>query len=75
MIKKLYDLKESHGSISPQEIEEINKYLAKMTVNNLPVEQLKNIEDYLVNVLNINAVSFEYRELLGALLDAIQNIK
>ncbi len=39
MIKKLYDLKESHGSISPQEIEEINKYLAKMTVNNLPVEQ------------------------------------
>ena len=44
MIKKLYALKESRGSLSSQEIQEINKYLAKMTVKNLPVEQLKNIE-------------------------------
>jgi hypothetical protein len=69
ILKKVMDL------FLLRKLKRLINILAKMTVNNLPVEQLKNIEDYLVNVLNINAVSFEYRELLGALLDAIQNIK
>ena len=75
MIGKLYALKESYGYISYENGQEINRFLAKMTINDLPLDQLSNIEDYLINALNCDAVSYEYRESLDALLKGIQNKK
>lgn len=75
MIDKLYALKENYGDISYENGQEINKVLANMTINDLPLDQLSNIEDYLINALNCESVSYEYRESLDALLKSIQNKK
>lgn len=75
MIGKLYALKESYGYISYENGQEINKVLAKMTINDLPLDQLSNIEDYLINAFNFESVSCEYRQSLDALLKDIQNKK
>ncbi len=72
MIRKLYELKDSTGYISPSDVQEINRYLSKITINDLPFDQLKNVEDYLLVVLNSGSVSFEYRGNLDGLLKDIE---
>lgn len=73
MLRKLYDLNESDGYIPYANGQEINKILASTKVDDLPIEQLNNVGDYIIKALNLGAVSARFIEPLENLLKNIQD--
>ncbi len=72
-ISDLYRIKNG-GSLSPDECQQINKLLSKITIDKIPKEQYTNVADYLVTALNIDSVEKDLVPDLDALLLQLQNI-
>ena len=71
-ISKLYSVKDG-GDLSPLDCENINLTLSKMSISDIPKEQLKNVMDYLVVALNNNSVDHSLVSKLDMLLEALQS--
>tara|TARA_R110001592_G_scaffold363231_2_gene681931 strand:+ start:27 stop:257 length:231 start_codon:yes stop_codon:yes gene_type:complete len=70
-ISKLYSVKDG-GDLSPLDCENINLALAKISVSDIPLEQIENVTDYLVVALNNNSVDHSLVSKLDTLLTSLQ---
>jgi hypothetical protein len=66
--EKLLKLKDTEGVLTYSECQILNKYLSKIDINCIPLDQRDNVKEYIVNALNMNSVSGEIVESLEILL-------
>lgn len=71
-ISKLYSVKDG-GDLSPLDCKNINLILSKMSISDIPKQQLNNVMDYLVVALNNNSVEHSLVSKLDRLLEALQS--
>ncbi|MCX9575702.1 MULTISPECIES: hypothetical protein [Vibrio] len=71
-ISKLYSVKDG-GDLSPLDCKNINLILSKMSISDIPKQQLNNVMDYLVVALNNNSVERSLVSKLDRLLEALQS--
>lgn len=66
--EKLLKLKDTEGVLTYSECQILNKYLSKIDVSSIPLDQRDNVKEYIVNALNMNSVSADIVESLEILL-------
>ena len=71
VIEKLYQV-QNGGELSALECQEINRVLAAYTIEEIPISQHENVEDYLINNLNMRCVEEHLVEALESLLTQLQ---
>ncbi|MEL4204917.1 hypothetical protein C9E85_15620 [Plesiomonas shigelloides] len=72
-IKALYNYTENQ-ILTPDDCEKINGDLSKISAYDIPKDQLRNVEDYLVSSLNMNSVAEIHSYKLELLLNDIRKI-
>jgi hypothetical protein len=71
-LTKLYQTR-TGGELSPEDCKNINNFLSRVDIGDIPKEQIENVTDYLVAALNMNSVQQEHVEALETLLRELQH--
>ena len=67
-ISKLFQLTNDE-KLTPSDCLEINRYLSEVSIDDIPENQRKNVEDYLIDALNISSVEANLTRQLDRLVE------
>lgn len=73
-LSKLLGLKDQ-DELSTSDCAEINRFLSKINLKEIPENQRQSIEDYLITALNLNSVERDLVSRLNWLVDQLQSEK